>query len=278
MAFSQAPPGIRGDLLRFYCRTVCAKTRIKRIVKTPMPTPMSTNNVPGAPSPARDRARLCGRVRWLTELGAICWRTAPSLAKSKRAIADLRKIATTYKRATPNKISRRNNATHRKGRIKSVRWGIILAVDLTLDGIGANPVYCKVLVDRSTIRRKDLNTRAVAPDFKQCETQRILLGTEHAADKAFLILCHPITAPVPGDLETVRRRYRQRREARHAHSANPVNPMLFRAPRYIRRLPLGFETSLNALALILHIDGHRPISGIGHERQVWTRGNALTLS
>jgi hypothetical protein len=76
----------------------------------------------------------------------------------------------------------------------------------------------------------------------------------------------------------VRRRYRQRREARHAHSANPVNPMLFRASRYIRRLPLGFETSLNALALILHIDGHRPISAIGHERQVWTRGNALTLS
>jgi len=38
------------------------------------------------------------------------------------------------------------------------------------------------------------------------------------------------------------------REARHAYSANPVNPMLFRAPQYIRRLPLGFETSLNALA------------------------------
>jgi hypothetical protein len=53
--------------------------------------------------------------------------------------------------------------------------------------------------------------------------------------------------------------------------------MLFRAPRYIRRLPLGFETSLNALALILHIDGHRPISAIGNERQVWTRGNALTF-
>ena len=155
----------------------------------------------------------------MTELGAICWRAAPALAKSKRAIADLRKIATTYRTATANKISRRNQASQDKDRIKSVRSGIILAVDLNQGGIGADPVYCKVSVDRSTIRRKDLNTDAVAPDFEQYETKRILLGTEYAADKAFLVLCHPITAPVPGDLEMVRRRYRQRREARHAHSA-----------------------------------------------------------
>ena len=163
MALSQAPQSFRLDLLRFYCRTVCAKTRMKRIVKTPMPTPMSTNNVPGAPSPARDRARLCGRVRWLTELGAICWRTAPALAKSKRAIADLRKIATTYRTAMTNKISRRNQAAQHKNRIKGVRCGVILAVDLNQSGIGADPVYCKVLVDRSSIRRNELNTGAVGP-------------------------------------------------------------------------------------------------------------------
>jgi hypothetical protein len=264
-----------GSVPLVHCRTVCAKTRMKRIVKTPMPTPMSTNSVPGAPSPARGRARLCGRVEWLIELDAIRWRTAPALVKSKTVIADLRKTATTYRTATANRISRRNHATHRKGRIKSVWWGIILAVDLNLGGIGADPVYRKVSVDRSTLRRKDLNAGAVAPDFKQCETKRILLGTEHATDKAFLVLCHPITAPVLGDLKMVRRRYRQGREARHAHSANPVNPMLFRAHRYIRRLPLGFETSLNALVLILHIDGHQPISAIGRERQVWTRAAPL---
>jgi hypothetical protein len=78
--------------------------------------------------------------------------------------------------------------------------------------------------------------------------------------QAFLVLCHPITTRVLSDLEMVRHRYRRRCDARHAHSANPVNPMLFRAPRYIRRLPLGFETNLNGLALILHIDGHRPMS------------------
>ena len=133
-------------------------------------------------------------------------------------------------------------------------------------------------MDRNTIRRNKLNTGAVAPDFKQCETERVLLGTEYAADKAFLVLCYPVTASVPGDLENGTASYVRRREARHAHSANPVNPMLFRAPRYIRRLPLGFETSFNALALILHIDGHRPISAIRHERHVWTRGNTLTPS
>lgn len=104
-----------------HCRTVCAKTRMKRIVKTPMPTPMSTNSVPTAPSPARGRIRRSyGMVEWVTELGAICWRTAPALAKSKRAIADLRKIATAYTRATADKISRRNPLSHRKGHIKSV--------------------------------------------------------------------------------------------------------------------------------------------------------------
>jgi hypothetical protein len=130
-----------------HCRTVCAKTRMKRIVKTPMPTPMSTNSVPTAPSPARGRIRRSyGTVEWVTELGAMCWLTAPALAKSKRAIADLRKTATTYTRATPHKISRRNPLSHRKGRIKSGEKAtasnpIIATADLARDpGAALSPL------------------------------------------------------------------------------------------------------------------------------------------
>src|SRR6516164_2512952 len=103
-----------------HCRTVCAKTRMNRIVKTPMPTPMSTNSVPGAPSLARGRAGLCGRVMWLAKPGTIRWRKAPSLVKWKTAIADLRKTATSYRTATANKISRRNPTSHSKVRIKGL--------------------------------------------------------------------------------------------------------------------------------------------------------------
>ena len=47
------------------------------------------------------------------------------------------------------------------------------------------------------------NTRAITTNFKQCETKRIFLGAEHAADETFLVLRHPITPPVLGDLEMV---------------------------------------------------------------------------
>ena len=57
-------------------------------------------------------------------------------------------------------------------------------------------------------RWKDANAGAVTADFKQCETKRIFLGAEHAADETFLVLRHPITPPVLGDLEMVWSRYR----------------------------------------------------------------------
>ena len=59
---------------------------------------------------------------------------------------------------------------------------------------------------------KHPNAGAVTTDFKQCEAKRIFLGAEYATDEAFLILRHPITSPVLGDLEMVRGRCRLRNE------------------------------------------------------------------
>jgi hypothetical protein len=87
-----------------------------------MPTPISTNVVPITPSAARGRTRRrCGNIERVSGLDAICWRTAPPLGKSKRAMADLRKISTPYRTAMPNKISRRNPPSQNKGCIKSPR-------------------------------------------------------------------------------------------------------------------------------------------------------------
>ena len=92
---------------------------MKRIVKTPIATPISTNSVPSTPSAARGRTRRwCGKIEWVTALETICWRTAPAQPKSKRAMADLRGTATSYRTATANKISRRNPTSHSKVRIK----------------------------------------------------------------------------------------------------------------------------------------------------------------
>ena len=92
---------------------------MKRIVKTPIATPISTNSVPSTPSAARGRTRRwCGKIEWVTALETICWRTAPALPKSKRAMADLRGTATSYRTATANKVSRRNPTSHSKVRIK----------------------------------------------------------------------------------------------------------------------------------------------------------------
>ena len=55
---------------------------------------------------------------------------------------------------------------------------------------------------------KHPNAGAVCADLKQCEAKRILLGTEHAADKPLPVLRNPITSPVLGDLKMVRGQYR----------------------------------------------------------------------
>lgn len=69
---------------------------------------------------------------------------------------------------------------------------------------------------------------AVTSGLKQCETERILLTAEHAADQPFIVLRYPIASAVLGDFEMVRRRYRMRRKVGHAHSANPVIPLVHR--------------------------------------------------
>jgi hypothetical protein len=85
--------------------------------------------------------------------------------------------------------------------------------------------------------RKYANAGAIATDFEQCKTKRILLGPEHAADEPFLVLRHPITPSVLGNLEMVRRRYRLRRETRHVDLACLLFQCSLRARRYISRLP-----------------------------------------
>ncbi len=108
------------DVPLVHGKTVCAKTRIKRIVKTPMATPISTSSVPIAPSLARGRTRCrCRKIEWVTGLDAVRWCTAPARANPKRVMADLRKTATTDKRAMADKISRRNLLAQSKGQIKS---------------------------------------------------------------------------------------------------------------------------------------------------------------
>ena len=79
---------------------------------------------------------------------------------------------------------------------------------------------------------KHANAGAVTTDFKQCETDRIFLGAEYATDETFLILRHPITSPVLGDLEMVRGRYRLRHEIRHVTLA-PI-PDRERGPQPVR--------------------------------------------
>ena len=72
-----------------------------------------------------------------------------------------------------------------------------------------------------------MNARAVSADFKQCETKRVLLGTEYATDKPFFVFRNPITPPVLDDFKMVRCQCRQRREAGHVLSTNLVNTVLF---------------------------------------------------
>jgi hypothetical protein len=76
-------------------------------------------------------------------------------------------------------------------------------------------------------RGKHLNTGTVACRFKEREAERILLGTEDAANQPFPILSHPITPAVFSDFEVVRRQYRPRCEGRHAHSANLLHQCSF---------------------------------------------------
>lgn len=68
-------------------------------------------------------------------------------------------------------------------------------------------------------RGKHPDAGIVARRFKEREAERILLGTEDAADQPFPILSHPITPAVFSDFEVVRRQYRPRCEGRHAPSA-----------------------------------------------------------
>ena len=82
-----------------YYRTVWTKTSMKRTVKTPMATPISTSTVPIDPSPARGGTCCwCGKIEWETGLDAICWRTGAARAKSKRVISDLQKLRLPIKR------------------------------------------------------------------------------------------------------------------------------------------------------------------------------------
>jgi len=107
--------------------------------------------------------------------------------------------------------------------------------------VGA-PAFCNRLLMRrmggaSTPDRfswKHANAGAVTTDFKQCETDRILLGAEYATDETFLILRHPITTSVLGDLEMVRGRYRLRYEVRHVTMAYLLYRCSLRARQYIR--------------------------------------------
>ncbi len=70
---------------------------------------------------------------------------------------------------------------------------------------------------------------AVTSGLKQCETERILLTAEHAADQPFIVLRYPIAPAVLGDFEMVRRRYRMRGAKLDMLTlTNPVIPLVHR--------------------------------------------------
>jgi hypothetical protein len=71
------------------------------------------------------------------------------------------------------------------------------------------------VIVRRAILRKDSNTAAVARHFEKCETKRILLRTEHAADKPLPFRRYPITPPILNDLEMIICKHGLRHEARH---------------------------------------------------------------
>src|SRR5271170_7517025 len=101
---------------------------------------------------------------------------------------------------------------------------LVVALLPTLVAVGA----AEWRMVRRTTRRKYSDVGAVARGLKQREPERILLSPEQAPDQPLIILRHPITPPVLGNYEMVRRRNFLRRKVRHAHTANPAIPAAHR--------------------------------------------------